>query len=168
MDISETDLPGVGKRFELPVHDGSALVVVIHNTGKHEIFKKDHADADADRIVELSESEAEAFGSILEDVHFQPAEMDMSSTMIGGDTVIEWYTLDDDSPLVDSTLEASNIRDKTGVTVIAVERGPDAYPSPEPEFTFESGDTLVTIGRSDEQAALEERLGKADKGEPSD
>ena len=162
MDISETDLPGVGKRFELPIHDGSALVVVIHNTGKHELYKKEHADADADRIVELSESEAEALGSILEDIHFQPSEIDMSSTMIGGDTVIEWYTLGEDSPLVDSTLEASNIRDKTGVTVIAVERGPDAYPSPEPEFTFEAGDTLVTIGRSDEQADLESRLGKAD------
>ena len=162
MEISETDLPGVGKRFELPVHDGSALVVVVHNTGKHEIFKKEDADADADRVVELSESEAEALGSVLEDVHFQPSEMDMSSTMIGGDTVIEWYTLDDDSPLVGRTLEASNLRDETGVTVIAVERGPDAYPSPRPAFEFEAGDTLVTIGRSDEQAALEARLGKAD------
>lgn len=162
MDISETDLPGVGKRFELPVHDGSSLVVVIHNTGKHEIFKKDDADADADRIVELSEAEVEAFGSILEDVHFQPTEMDMSSTMIGGDTVIEWYTLDEESPLAGTTLEASNIRDKTGVTVIAVERGPDAYPSPRPSFEFEAGDTLVTIGRSDEQANLESQLGKAD------
>jgi TrkA domain protein len=162
MDISETDLPGVGKRFELPVHDGSSLVVVIHNTGKHEIFKKEHADADADRIIELSEAEAEAFGAILEDVHFQPTEMDTSSTMIGGDTIIEWYTLDEDSPLAGTTLENSNIRDKTGVTVIAVERGPNAYPSPEPSFEFEAGDTLVTIGRSDEQADLESRLGKSD------
>ncbi|MFO7834921.1 MAG: TrkA C-terminal domain-containing protein [Halohasta sp.] len=162
MEISETDLPGVGKRFEMPVHDGSALVVVVHNTGKHEIFKKETADADADKVVELSEDEATALGSILEDVHFQPSETDMSSTMIGGDTVIEWYTLDEDSPLAGTTLEASDIRDKTGVTVIAVERGPDAYPSPRPTFEFEADDTLVTIGRSDEQAALEAHLGEAD------
>lgn len=162
MEISETDLPGVGKRFELPVHDGSALVVVVHNTGKHEIFKKEAADADADKVVELSEDEATALGSILEDVHFQPSETDMSSTMIGGDTVIEWYTLDEDSPLAGTTLEASDIRDKTGVTVIAVERGPDAYPSPRPTFEFEADDTLVTIGRSDEQAALEAHLGAVD------
>ncbi|MFW5978169.1 MAG: cation:proton antiporter regulatory subunit [Halohasta sp.] len=160
MDIYETDLPGVGKRFELPIHDGSALVVVVHNTGRHEIFKKEHEDADADRFAELSESEAEALGSILEDVHFQPAEMDASSTMIGGDTVIEWYTIDEESPLARETLEDSNIREKTGVTVIAVERGPDAFPSPGPGFELDAGDTIVTIGRSDEQADLETLLSK--------
>jgi len=161
MDISETDLPGVGKRFEMPVHDGSSLVVVIHNTGKHEIFKKEHADADADRVIELSEDEAEAFGAILEDVHFQPTEIDTSSTRIGGDTVIEWYTLRADSPLAGSSLEESNLRDRTGVTVIAVERGPDSYPSPAPDFEFEPEDVIVTIGRSDEQDQLEALLGRA-------
>ncbi|MFW6321818.1 MAG: cation:proton antiporter regulatory subunit, partial [Halohasta sp.] len=119
----------------------------------------------ADRIVELSESEAEALGSILEDVHFQPAEMDMSSTMIGGDTVIEWYTIDEDLPLAGATLEESNIREKTGVTVIAVERGPEAFPSPGPEFELEADDTIVTIGRSDEQAELERLLSDAE-GDP--
>jgi len=161
MDIYETDLPGVGKRFELPIHDDSALVVIVHNTGKHEIFKKEDADADADRIVSLSETEAEALGSILEDVHFQPSQVDTSSTTIGGDTVIEWYTLKDDSPLAGKTLQESDIRDETGVTVIAVERGPDSYPSPDPEFELEPEDVIVTIGRSDEQAQLEAMLGRS-------
>ena len=166
MDIYETDLPGVGKRFELPVHDDSSLVVIAHNTGKHELFTKETEDADANRVVALTEAEAEALGSILEDVHFQPSEMDMSSTTIGGDTVIEWYTLDDDSLLTGKTLEESDLRDETGVTVIAVERGADAYPSPGPTFELEADDTIVTIGRSDEQEALEALLSQGD--EPSD
>lgn len=158
MDVYETDLPGVGKRFELPVHDGSTVVVVVHNTGKRELFLKADAEADADRLLALGDEEARALGSVLEGIHFQQTPTDGSSTLIGGDTIIEWYTLGADSPLVGHTLAEFDLRERTGVTVIAVERGPDAYPSPDPTFELEADDVIVTIGRSDEQAELEALL----------
>jgi len=158
MEIYETDLPGVGKRFEFPVHDGTSVVVVVHNTGQREIFLKADPDADGERMVALSDEEARALGSILEGIHFQPTTTDGSSTLIGGDTIIEWHTLADDSPLAGRSIEDSGIRDRTGVTVMAVERGPDAYPSPGGDFELQAEDTLVTIGRSDDQERFEALL----------
>lgn len=158
MDIYETDLPGVGKRFELSLSDGSSVVVVVHNTGQRELFRKPDPDADAEEVFSLTGQQARALGSILEGVHFQPVETDIRSTAIGGDTVIEWYTLDADSPLVGETLRESNLRQQTGVTVMAVQRDDEAIPSPDADFEFRAEDVLITIGTTDDQAELESIL----------
>ncbi|MDZ5813165.1 potassium transporter TrkA, partial [Halorubrum sp. AD140] len=39
MTITESDLPGVGKKFEIELGGGEAMIVVIHNTGKREVFR---------------------------------------------------------------------------------------------------------------------------------
>jgi len=37
MTVYESDLPGVGKKFEVELDDERRLVIVIHNTGKQEL-----------------------------------------------------------------------------------------------------------------------------------
>ena len=37
MTVYESDLPGVGKKFEVDLDDEATLVIVIHNTGKREV-----------------------------------------------------------------------------------------------------------------------------------
>jgi len=36
MTVYESDLPGVGKKFEVELENGERLVIVTHNTGKRE------------------------------------------------------------------------------------------------------------------------------------
>ncbi|MGM0605501.1 MAG: cation:proton antiporter regulatory subunit [Halobacteriota archaeon] len=158
MDVYETDLPGVGKRFELPLGGGESVVIVVHNSGQRELFRRPDADADSELLLELSDTEARTLGSVLEGIHFQPTQSDKSETLIGGDTMIEWYTLTDDSALVGETIEDADIRQRTGVTVMAVQRGDDAYPSPEPEFEFRAGDVVVTIGTESDQESFHSRF----------
>ena len=52
MSITESDLPGVGKKFEIELADGE-MVVVIHNTGKREVFRRPDPDADSEQWYEL-------------------------------------------------------------------------------------------------------------------
>ncbi|NHN40907.1 cation:proton antiporter regulatory subunit [Halorubellus sp. JP-L1] len=146
MTVYETDLPGVGKKFEVELGGGERLVVVVHNTGKREVFRKDHPDADANKVLELSDRLARTVGSILEGAHFQPVESDRVETMLADGTLLEWYTVDADAELVGQTLAEARIRERTGVSVVAIQREGDLVPSPGPDSTIDAGDTLVVIG----------------------
>jgi len=65
MPITESDLPGVGKKFEIDLDDGE-MVVVIHNTGKREVFRRPTPDADSEKVFEFSDDLARTIGSIIE------------------------------------------------------------------------------------------------------
>lgn len=165
MDVSETDLPGVGKRYEVPIEEGGVVVVVIHNSGRRELFYRETPDADAEEILDLTDPESRVIGSILEGSYFQPVRTDLAATAIGEDVIIEWYTLEDDTPIVGETLGESAIREETGVTVIAIERDDDVVPSPEVDVTFRSGDIVICVGTREQQAALEALLGEESSDE---
>jgi len=64
MPITESDLPGVGKKFEINLDDGE-MVVVIHNTGKREVFRRPNPDADSEKVFEFSDDLARTIGSII-------------------------------------------------------------------------------------------------------
>lgn len=101
MDVTETDLPGVGKRFEVDLRGDETAVVLIHNNGRRELFSRPDSSADAKKLLELSDREARTIGSLLEGAHFQPIATDTTETTIGEDGImLEWYTLDEDAELV--------------------------------------------------------------------
>jgi TrkA domain protein len=64
--VYESDLPGVCKKFAVELDDGRRLVVVIHNAGKRELFVREHPDADAETLFELSDRLARQVGTIME------------------------------------------------------------------------------------------------------
>ena len=54
MTVYESDLPGVGKKFEVEIDDETTLVIVTHNTGKREMFRRE-GDEDSVKLFELSD-----------------------------------------------------------------------------------------------------------------
>ncbi|MFC6726698.1 potassium transporter TrkA, partial [Halobium palmae] len=107
MTVYESDLPGVGKKHEIELGDDSRLVVVTHNTGKREVFRREDPDADSEKLFELSDSLARQVGTILEGAYFQPVRSDLIETALAGDTVLEWVAVDDDDPVAGKTLAES-------------------------------------------------------------
>jgi TrkA domain protein len=144
--VYESDLPGVGKKHEIELGDGSRLVVVTHNTGKRELYRRPSADADSEKLFELSDRLARQVGTILEGAYFQPVRTDEIETVLSGDTVIEWVTVDGDSAVAGRTLAEANVRQETGVSVIAIQRGEETIANPGAETTIRAGDTLVALG----------------------
>jgi len=55
MTVYESDLPGVGKKFEIELDNGEHLVIVTHNTGKREVYLKADADSDSKKVFEASD-----------------------------------------------------------------------------------------------------------------
>lgn len=155
MTVFQTDVPGVGRKFELELTGGASVVVVVHHDGRCELFRRESEDADGQKILDLTGDMANKLGSILEGAYFESVDVDELTVPLG-DAIIEWVEIGDNSPLAGTTLAASNLRSETGATVIAVQRGEETHPNPDPAFEFEAGDLLVSVGTREEQQDLQE------------
>jgi len=155
MTVYEADIPGVGRKFELELDGDERLVVIIHHDGRRDLYRRPDPDADGEQLASLTGKRARQLGSILDGAYFQPVEMDDLGVPLG-DSIIEWITVEGGSPIVDTTLGDCDVRQRTGASVIAIQRGEETYANPEPDFTIEGGDLLVAIGTREEQVALAE------------
>jgi TrkA domain protein len=152
--VYESDLPGVGKKHEIELDGETRLVVVTHNTGKREVFRRADADADAEKLFELSDPLARQVGTILEGAYFQPIRTEGVETALDENGVLEWVTITAGSPLDGATLGEADVRAETGASVIAVQRDAETVPNPDAEFQVAAGDTLVAIGTREDCRAF--------------
>ncbi|OLZ40036.1 potassium transporter TrkA [Natrinema saccharevitans] len=159
MTVYESDLPGVGKKFEVELDDGERLVIVTHNTGKREVYLKPDADGDSEKLFETSDRLARKIGTILEGAYFQPVQAEQVETMLSDDTYLEWYGVAEGADVAGQSLAEANVRDRTGVSVVAIQRGEELISPPTPETVLEVGDTLVVIGDREDCAQFESMLG---------
>jgi TrkA domain protein len=148
--VYESDLPGVGKKFEVELNDDSRLVVVIHNTGRRDVYLRPDDDGDSEKLFEMSDRLARMVGTILEGAYFQPIRTDTIETVLGDDTLLEWVKLSADSPVVGKTLAESNVRATTGATVVAIQRDGQTISSPDADTDLQADDILIVVGSRDD------------------
>lgn len=154
MTVRETELPNVGRKFELDVAAGGQLSVVIAHDGTRTLYRQHGQGADAERVAELTGEEARQFGAILGGAYFQPAEPETADVPVG-DARIEWLDVPEESALAGVSVGESALRSETGVTLLAIQRGAETIGNPDPEVVVRAGDVLVTLGTRDEQRELE-------------
>ncbi len=151
MPITETDLPGVGKKYEIDIDfKDRRLVIVTHNTGKREVYLREDRDADSEKLFELSDRLARTVGTILEGAYFQPVASGTRATTLGSNTQIEWFDVATDASLVGRTLSEILANEDIDVAVTAIQRGEDVIPASEPTTVIEAGDTVVVVGTTDQ------------------
>jgi monovalent cation:H+ antiporter-2, CPA2 family len=79
----------------------------------------------------------------------------------------KWYALPEDSPLLGMTIEETDIRHLTGVSLMAIRRaGGIELDYPAPTTTLEQGDRLLMVGEPNELAAFDE-LAKGEAAVPA-
>ena len=71
---------------------------------------------------------------------------------------IEWIALTDSSPAIGATIRDGEYRTRTGASIVAVIRGDQSVPAPDPEFDFQIGDTAVAVGTTEGLALLRDQL----------
>lgn len=145
MTVYESDLPGVGKKFEIELDEAERLVVVIHNTGKREVFLR-KGEEDSKKLFDLSDRLARQVGSILGGAYFQPVSSDTTETMLGDDSMLEWVKVAEGSEIVGETLETLDFRTETGASVVSIQRGDETKSNPGPETVIQADDTLIILG----------------------
>jgi TrkA domain protein len=146
MDIREGELPGIGKKYTLITENGDTIVVVIHFTGKREIYYFEGDSEEPTAIIELTDEEARTLGTILVGALFQPTSDEEKIGFLMKHLAFEWVKVPENSPLAGKTIKELQIRQKWGVIVVAIIRDENVIVSPSPLFRIEPGDTLVVVG----------------------
>jgi TrkA domain protein len=156
MSVYETELPGVGRKFELDLGEGGArVIVVLHHDGHCELFHRAAPDAEERKLVSLSGEQANKLGSILEGAYFESVDIDQLTAPLG-ESIIQWIEIRDTSPIVDATLAEAAIEERTGASVIAIQRGTDTLSDLDGSVTIRVGDHLIALGSREQQNELAE------------
>ncbi len=146
MQFRETDLPGVGKRYTLELEDGGELTLIIHNTGRRELYIIEEDEEEPTCVISLTEDEAKELGFLLAGTTYQPVAPERME-LIMKEMVMEWVKVGERSDLVNRTIAEAQIRKKTGASIVAIIRGEDMLVNPDPNTTrIMPGDILVVAG----------------------
>ena len=151
-DVRESDLPGIGRRYEI---DGieSAASVVIHHSGRRDLYIEPTRRGDPPAVLSLTDRQARQLGAILGGAYFSPAVVEEMEAVIG-ELLIDWVTVRSDSPAAGHTIADLEIRRRTRMTVAAISRDDETIIAPTPDAALRAGDRLVVVGRREDLGAL--------------
>ena len=145
VEVRKTTLPGIGVEKDIELRDGNRVGVVTRRTGQRDLVMYDPDDPDAvAATVQLTSDEADTIAELLgapELVY----RLSMLRRQVEG-LVVEQLPVPDNSPLNGRPLGDSQIRTKTGASIVAIMRHGAALPSPGPDFVLVADDLVVIVG----------------------
>lgn len=155
MQIKMADLPGIGKKLSFITAEDNMVVLIIHHSGKRELYFFEDAEADeADFSINLTAVETREMGAQLLGATYQPIDIDTMKTF-KKQLVMEWVELKPESPITGKTIGEAQIRNLTGASIVAVVRGEEVIVSPGIDEVLLAGDTLMGAGKSEQMGQFE-------------
>ena len=161
IDVSEDDLPGIGRRFEIPCEDDGALTIVVYNSGRRDLYAFAEPGAKP-CVVTLRDEQAHAVAGILEGSwSTAPEARGVQEAMDA--LAIDWVILDPGSPATGRTIGELGIRRGTGVTVMSILRQNRVIDRPGADEELRAGDRLVVAGHRDRLGAFRRLVAGPDR-----
>jgi TrkA domain protein len=146
--IEETKLPGVGVRHDFITKMGTRIGVIAHRAGHRELLIYDEDDPDqCQETVRLDEEESHALADLLGETQVTATITELRQSVEG--VTIDWLPVRAASACAEATIGDTELRQRTGVTIVAVVRGDETIASPGPDFSLAAGDTAVVVGTPD-------------------
>lgn len=146
--IQETQLPGVGVRHDFVTKAGERIGMIAHRTGRRDLLLYDRSDPDAcQNVIRLEEDDSRALAELL-GVSQVTAGLTKLQQSVEGLT-IDWMPITSSWACDGLMIKDTQLRARTGVTIIAVVRDGQTIPVPSPDFQLKVGDTAVVIGTAD-------------------
>lgn len=162
-EVAEQDLPGIGRRYDLRDVEGDRVSVVIHHSGRRDLYLLTDDDDESAAVASFTDDQARRLGAILGGAYFKPAVAAEIEAVIGG-LLIDWVTLEPGSPAAGRSIAELEIRRRTGMTVAAILRNHVPLVAPEPTEVLRPGDRLVVIGRREDLAGFLRHVVRAGDG----
>jgi TrkA domain protein len=163
MPIKESTLPGVGKKFEVKLDDKKSLFIIIHHSGRREIYLSEDPETDNVKLFELNDRLAKEVGGIIEGALFNPTPVHDLQTMLTEKIFIEWYQVPENCKMVNKTIREMDLKKVYGVTIIAIQRGENTLVDFNADEMILVNDTLVTIGTREKHELMKELLTPMEK-----
>lgn len=146
--IREQELPGIGRRYSVQA-EGGDLSVVIHHSGRRDVYLGDGTGRTPPAVVSLSDDQARRLGAVLAGAYFQPTLTRQIEAVVGG-LLIDWVTVTPDSPGAGRSIADLEVRQQTRMTIVAILRGETVVVVPEPTAVLRPGDRVVVVGRPED------------------
>ncbi|GEN32927.1 cation:proton antiporter regulatory subunit [Aneurinibacillus danicus] len=147
LNIKESELPGIGRKFDIETKGKEKLVIVIHDDGRREIYhfdKDDHEESLSN--ITLNDAESRQIAAILGGMIYKPKALETIEIAFD-DLVIEWFKVEENAKAVNKSIGDLDIRKIYSVNIIAIiKKNHKKLLNPGPEAVIEEGDTLVISG----------------------
>ena len=145
--ISESNLPGVGHKFQVETTSGDRLIIVIHDDGRRELYHYNRKNLDkAVSVLILTDGEARQIAGIVGGLTYVPKSLP-STEVVLDDLVIEWFTMDAESTAVGRTIAEMQARSKSGASIVSIiEPNNEKRVNPLPTTVINAGATLIIAG----------------------
>ncbi len=145
--ISESNLPGVGHKFQVETTTGDRLIIVIHDDGRRELYHYDRKNLEkAASVLILTDGEARQIAGIVGGLTYVPKSLP-STEVVLDDLVLEWFTIEPDSVAVGKTIADMQARSKSGASIVSIiEPNNEKRVNPLPNTLINAGATLIIAG----------------------
>ncbi len=153
LEVREENIPGAGRRYEIDLDDHESIAVMIYSDGRRELFYRDSEQSeDYRRVLQLSDAQARTLGLFLVGAYYQPIASKLGEQSEDGE-YIEWYTIDDGTPVVGKSVGETDIQTRFGGTVLGIERN-GSVQSTVDETPIEVGHRLIVLGTDETHREL--------------
>lgn len=163
--ISEINLPGVGRKFQVETLSGDRLVIVIHDDGQRELYHFTRKNPDrAASVLRLTDGEARQIAGIVGGLTYVPKALP-STEVVLEDLVLEWFTIEPGAECRGKTIRELEVRTQTGASIVSlIEENRTTRTNPEADTILNEGATLILAGDRRSIARLKRLLihGKAE------
>lgn len=156
--IKESDLPGIGRKYQIETRAGDRIVVVIHDDGRREIyhFVQENPDECLSQVT-LEDDEARQIAAIIGGMTYKPKALETIEISLD-DLVIEWCKIESNFYCVGKTIADLQIRQKTGATVLALVEKHHQKINPGPHDRLLAEMTVVVAGERKQIRSLKHLL----------
>ncbi len=156
MKVRETQLPGVGTRYQVSFAEAGTFTILLYNDGDREVFWSESGDGDSERLFEATATQAQELAEIFDGTYFEPVPEDLENVF--QDARVRWVTIPPDSPIVGKTIRDGEIRTRTNASIIGIQRETETIPNPSPDTRLQADDVLVVVGSEESYEALEDLI----------
>ncbi|ALF09138.1 cation:proton antiporter regulatory subunit [Parageobacillus thermoglucosidasius] len=147
MNIRESELPGVGKKFEVFTKNKDKMVIIIHDNGRRDLyyFEQDNYEDYVANAV-FDDTEARQIAAIIGGMTYKPKALE-NIEIVFDELVIEWFKVEQGAKAANQSIGQLNVRQSFDVNIIAiVKKNHQIIHTPGPENIIEEGDTLIVSG----------------------
>lgn len=159
LNIRETDLPGIGRKFQIQTRSKENIVIIIHDDGTREFYHLNQSDPDESQsILTLDDHESRQLAGIIGGMSYTPKALEIIEHSLE-DLVIEWCKVEDGFKSVGHTIGELTVRQNSGATIIAIiEKNHDKKINPGPDCKIHAESMLVVVGEREQIKKLKEIL----------